>query len=371
MAVTPDGRPRHHLFVNLERLPPAETLGRFRTYVAWVAPPAMYPMRRLGEVRAGRNDLGVVDLEKFLVLVTAEASPRVKEPTGRMVLRGQSPSTRLFPPDLLELSIGRMGVSGPGGHPAHQHSMPGAPASSPESTAARWTTVPMPPGLAMLPAEMALRPEVSPYLPTGPAPAARPREVIRVAAGDTLRLEAGLVERTLKGRTYTAYAFNGQYPGPLIEAVRGSEIVVAFTNRLREPTTVHWHGIRLEQRNDGVPELSQPVVPPGGRFTYHLRFPDAGIYWYHPHVREDVQQELGLYGNLLVRPPSGEAYGPANREAVLMLDDVLFGDDGPVPLGGGVAHARADGSIRQRAAGQRRAGLPVERARAARSSASI
>ena len=74
-------------------------------------------------------------------------------------------------------------------------------------------------------------------------------------------------------------------------------------------------------------------MPPGGLFTYHLRFPDAGIYWYHPHVREDIQQELGLYGNMLVRPDSGAQYGPANREAVLMLDDILVGDDGLVPLG--------------------------------------
>jgi FtsP/CotA-like multicopper oxidase with cupredoxin domain len=74
-------------------------------------------------------------------------------------------------------------------------------------------------------------------------------------------------------------------------------------------------------------------VPPGGTFTYRLRFPDAGIYWYHPHVREDIQQELGLYGNLLVRPVSGEEYGPPNHEAVLMLDDILIGDDGLVPLG--------------------------------------
>ena len=327
VAVTPDGRPRHRLYLTLERIPPVATLGRYRTYVAWVAPPAMHPMRRLGEVKQGRTDLGVVDLEKFYVLVTAEASARVTEPTGRVVLRGQSPSTRLFPPDLLEFSIGRMGVGSSSGQQAHHHSTPR------DSGATRWTTVPMRPGLAMLPAEMALRPEVSPYLPDGPAPAARPREVVRVAPGDTLRLEAGLVARTLKGHSYTAYAFNGQYPGPLIEAVRGSEIVVAFTNRLREPTTVHWHGIRLDQRNDGVPDMSQPVVPPGGHFTYHLRFPDAGIYWYHPHVREDVQQELGLYGNLLVRQPEGETYGAAHREAVLMLDDILVGDDGPVPLG--------------------------------------
>ena len=72
-----------------------------------------------------------------------------------------------------------------------------------------------------------------------------------------------------------------------------------------------------------VPDLTQPAVPPGGVFTYRLRFPDAGIYWYHPHVREDIQQELGLYGNMLVRPDSGTRYGPANREEVLMLDDLL------------------------------------------------
>jgi FtsP/CotA-like multicopper oxidase with cupredoxin domain len=191
----------------------------------------------------------------------------------------------------------------------------------------------MPPGLAMLPAEMALRPEVKPFLPTGDAPAARPRELVRVTSGDTLQLEAGLVERSLKGRRYTMYAFNGQYPGPLIEARRGSELTVVFRNRLPQPTTVHWHGLRLDYRSDGVPDLSQPVVPPGGEFTYHLRFPDAGVYWYHPHVREDIQQELGLYGNLLVRPDSGAVYGPVHREAVLMLDDILVGEDGLVPLG--------------------------------------
>jgi suppressor of ftsI len=328
VAVTAEGLPRYRLVLDASGLPSPESLGGYRTYVAWVAPPVMHPVIRLGEISNGRTALPAVDLEKFVFLVTAEASGRVKEPGGRVVLRGQSPSTRLFPPDLLEFSIGRM-VQGSGpGH--HDH---GSAASAADSGAARWTTVPMPRGLTMLPAEMALRPGVTPFLPSGPAPAARPREVVRVEPGDTLRLEAGLVRRSLKGRRYTMYAFNGQYPGPLIEAVRGSEITVAFTNRLPHPTTVHWHGIRLDHRSDGVPDLSQPVVPPGGEFTYHLRFPDAGIYWYHPHVREDIQQELGLYGNLLVRAGAGEAYGPANREAVLMLDDILIGDDGLVPLG--------------------------------------
>jgi FtsP/CotA-like multicopper oxidase with cupredoxin domain len=327
VAVTPDGRPRHRLTVSASGLPEPGSLGRYRTYVAWVAPPAMHPTRRLGEVANGRPVVGDVDLEKFVVLVTAEAGAEANEPAGRVVLRGQSPSTRLFPPDLLEFSIGGIGRGRAEHHP------PGHGASRPDSGGVRWTMVPMPPGLTMLPAEMALRPGVTAFLPAGDAPPARPREIVRLEAGDTLRLEAGLVQRNLKGRHYTMYAFNGQYPGPLIEAVRGSEITVAFTNRLPHPTTVHWHGIRLDHRNDGVPDLSQPPVPPGGEFTYRVRFPDAGIYWYHPHVREDVQQELGLYGNLLIRSGVGEDYGPANREAVLMLDDILIGDDGLVPLG--------------------------------------
>ena len=324
VAVTAEGLPRYRLTLDVSGLPPPSSLGRYATYVAWVAPPAMHPVRRLGEIANGRTVLSDVDLEKFVVLVTAERSARVSEPEGKVLLRGQSPSTRLFPPDLLEFSIGRMGpTSEHAGHGAHDSSAAGP----------HWSGVPMPAGLTMLPAEMALRPEVTPFLPGGAAPDARPRETVRIRSGDTLQLEAGLVQRSLKGRTYTMYAFNGQYPGPLIEAVRGSELTVVFRNRLPHPTTVHWHGLRLDSRNDGVPDLSQPAVPPGGLFTYHLRFPDAGIYWYHPHVREDIQQELGLYGNMLVRADSGAQYGPANREAVLMLDDILVGDDGLVPLG--------------------------------------
>ena len=330
VAVTAAGLPRHRLTLDVSDLPRPASLGNFTTYVAWAAPPTMHSVRRLGTVTNGRTELGDVDLEKFVILVSAERHSRVEEPEGKVVLRGQSPSTRLFPPDMLEFSIGRMGLTrGASGHGAAHGSHDAADSTD----ALRWTTVPMPAGLAMLPAEMALRPEVTPFLPRGKAPAARPRELLEVRSGDTLRLEAGLVERSLKGRRYTMYAFNGQSPGPLLEAVRGSEVTVLFRNRLPHPTTVHWHGLRQDYRSDGVPGLSQPAVPPGGEFTYHLRFPDAGIYWYHPHVREDIQQELGLYGNMLVRPDSGTEYGPADREAVLMLDDILVGDDGLVPLG--------------------------------------
>lgn len=332
VAVTADGRPRARLVLSAQGLPAPASLGGYRTYVAWVASPMMSAIVRLGPVRNGTAELGTVELEKFTFLVTAERDAGGREPRGRIVLRGQSPSTRLFPPDLLQFSIGAMGMPVRGADHDHgdMHHQGSAP---PDSSGLRWTTVPMPPGITMLPAELALEPEASPWLPAGAAPLARKRELVHLETGDTFRLEAGLVRRRLGSRDYTMFAFNGQQPGPLIEVVRGAEVTVLLTNRLPESTTVHWHGIRLENANDGTPGMTQPAVPPGGEFSYRLRFPDAGIYWYHPHVREDQQQELGLYGNLLVRPPRGSGYGPANREQVLMLDDLLVGDAGMVPLG--------------------------------------
>jgi len=281
-----------------------------------------------GPVSNGRTRLGVVDLEKFTFLVTAERSLRPRRPSSRVVLRGQSPATRLFPPDLLQLSIGSMASPQPDGHD-HR---PGRPVNQ-HSDSIQWTSVPMPPGITMLPAEMALRPAVAGWLPSGPAAPARPRELVHLSDADTIALEAGLVQREIGGRTYTMFAFNGQQPGPLLEVAQNSRITVRFINHLPQPSSVHWHGIRLDNPNDGTPGLTQAAVPPDGELIYHLRFPDAGIYWYHPHVREDVQQELGLYGNLLVHPEVGAMYGPVNREAVLMLDDLLVTDGGMVPLG--------------------------------------
>ena len=128
-------------------------------------------------------------------------------------------------------------------------------------------------------------------------------------------------------------AFNGQHPGPLIRVPEKSTIFVNFTNRTPYPTAVHWHGIRLDNAFDGVPGLTQDPVAPGESFQYRIYFRDAGTYWYHPHHREDVQQELGLYGNLLVDPADPDYYGPANREEVLILDDILLDDDGLVDFG--------------------------------------
>ena len=285
VGLTTDGRTRYVPIASLAGLASGPV------YIAWATPPQMDTVIKLGQVRNGRVQLPAIDLEKFIVLITAERTARVRVPGGRIVLRGQSPSTRLFPPDLMEFSLGAVGQQA-SEHADHMH-----------MENSEWPMVPAPQGITMLPSEMALRPAVAPYLPPqdSAAPLARAGERLRLSDGDTLRLEADLVRRTLNGRTYTMYAFNGQYPGPLLEVARGSEITVLFTNHLTQSSTIHWHGIRLDNASDGADNTQAPVAP-GASFTYHLRFPDAGIYWYHPHVREDIQQELGLYGNIVVLP---------------------------------------------------------------------
>jgi FtsP/CotA-like multicopper oxidase with cupredoxin domain len=97
-------------------------------------------------------------------------------------------------------------------------------------------------------------------------------------------------------------------------------------------TTVHWHGLRLENRFDGVPHETQVPIPVGGEFSYTLQFPDAGLYWYHPHVREDYGLEMGLYANILVDPVDEEYWPAADREALLTVDDLLLEDGKVAPF---------------------------------------
>ena len=331
MDASADGHLRYTPTVMLSGLPRPASLGRYTAFVAWVASPTMDVVQRLGVVDNGRTVLPAISLDKFFVLVTAEASAGATDMRGRLLLRGMSPSTRLQPPDFMQFLIGATPEDS-AHHDHHEH-------EGMDSLA--WSMVPMPARISMLPAEMKLRPNVAPYLPR-PAnpdslPLARPRTLVRLASGDTLRLTAGIVRRPFKGQTLTMFAFNDQYPGPLLQVAQGADITVELTNALDQPTTVHWHGIRLDNANDGVPDMTQRAVAPGERFTYHLRFPDAGIYWYHPHVREDVQQDLGLYGNIMVRSPRPDYFSPADREEVLMLDDLLLGDDGMVPFGASTA----------------------------------
>lgn len=346
-SVSPEGVHSWELVLELQGLPDPGSLGPYRSYVAWATTPLLQPMMRLGPVGNGKAELGPVALNQFLILISAEASADHGTRTGPLVLRGSSASTRLQPHDFGRI-LAEMGDrraepsrSSPKAHtPKPGDAVEASPhahaADLPGGRAAKWPAPPMHPAVAMPPGLMGLRPDASPFLPARPpqkdVPFARPAEIVDLADGDTLTLAAGPVLRTLKGRTYLMYGFNGSYPGPLIRVPRGATVIVLFENRTEWPTAVHWHGVRVANPFDGVPGVTQEPIPAGGRFTYRVRFPDAGIYWYHPHHREDVQQDLGLYGNLWVRSASREP-PPVHREELLMLDDLLVGDSGLFPWG--------------------------------------
>ena len=163
--------------------------------------------------------------------------------------------------------------------------------------------------------------------------AATPSAPLTVKSGERIALEARMVEKELNGTRLTMYGFNGQIPGPSLRVDQNSTIYVDFKNSIDLDTTVHWHGLRLANRFDGVPKITQAPIPPGGTFTYMLDFPDAGIYWYHPHVREDIQQDSGLYGTILVRPSDDDYYNLVQREEVLVVDDLLIRNGKIAPYG--------------------------------------
>lgn len=97
-----------------------------------------------------------------------------------------------------------------------------------------------------------------------------------------------------------AWCFDGGYPATVIRARQGKKIRILFQNRLPEPTTIHWHGIRIDIAMDGVPDLTQPLIEPGDDFLYEFTPPDAGTFWYHPHHNSVEQLGKGLVGILIV-----------------------------------------------------------------------
>lgn len=164
-------------------------------------------------------------------------------------------------------------------------------------------------------------------------PEAEASQIISVQDGQTIDLTAMLVRKKVGQKEIAMYGYNGQIPGPTLKAKRGDTFFVNVTNRTELPTTIHWHGIRLQNASDGVPVATQPEIAQGGSFLYTIQVPDAGLFWYHPHVREDIAQDMGLYGNILVS--NAKEVPPANKEEFLVLDDLLLADDGfPVPYGG-------------------------------------
>ena len=156
-----------------------------------------------------------------------------------------------------------------------------------------------------------------------------------VLAGSPVRSQ-DLEDVTLHARPGTArlappeypqtpiWGYEGRVPGPTIRVRQGERVTRRFVNGLPQPSTVHWHGIRLDNAMDGAPNLTQPLVYPGEEFLYDFVAPDAGTYWYHSHHRAFEQIARGLYGALVVEEPDPPEI---DREEVLLLDDWRLAPD--------------------------------------------
>lgn len=140
-------------------------------------------------------------------------------------------------------------------------------------------------------------------------------------------LEARVGKHSFQGGApIDVWTYNGTTPGPTLHAKVGDTLIVHFKNSLPEETTIHWHGLRVPNSMDGS-EVTQKPVPAGGSFDYTFKLEDAGTFWYHPHIRSNVQIEKGLYGAIIVDDPKAPDLG---SEATLMLDDVLLDKQGNV-----------------------------------------
>src|ERR671910_2344548 len=163
-------------------------------------------------------------------------------------------------------------------------------------------------------------------------PEAQTPRLARLRDGDCFDLRIHPVRKRVDEAELRMLGYNGSIPGPTLNVTQGSEITVEVTNDGDVDATVHWHGLRLENRYDGVPEETQAPIAPGGTFSYRLRFPDPGLYWYHPHIREDYAQEMGLYAPIVVEPSDTSYWLPADRQMTITLDDVLIEDGKMAPF---------------------------------------
>ncbi len=319
LTVTREGRQRYRLMVDIAGLPeidPAE--GHF---VLWASPLTLDPVINLGEVQNGSFEVGEISFNKFMLVVSLEPDLDSDRRTGPLVLRGRSPSSRMEPHDMFQLSAFSESASAHDGMMHH------------EADVEEWPHPAMHPRIDMMPYMMDLSPSVNPWSPDAAdyLPLAKPRSLQTLVDGDLLELRAHFVRKRLAGRDLTMLGYNGEIPGPLIDVPKEASITVTFVNDTPFESSIHWHGLRHDNRFDGVPGLTQDPVPPGGTFVYTVHFPDPGIYWYHPHHREDIQQDLGLYGNMLVRSP--DMLPDVSHEEVLVFDDLTLAPSGNVPYG--------------------------------------
>lgn len=120
------------------------------------------------------------------------------------------------------------------------------------------------------------------------------------------------------GMTVNCWGYNGLTPGPVIEAVEGDRVRIFVTNRLPEPTTVHWHGLILPNGMDGVSALTQPPIGPGETYAYEFTLRQNGTFMYHPHYDDILQIGMGMQGFFIIHPKEEED-PPIDRDFLIML----------------------------------------------------
>ena len=148
---------------------------------------------------------------------------------------------------------------------------------------------------------------------------------LAASAAPPLRAAPGSAQLAPPGYPETpVWAYGGRVPGPVLRVAQGENLARLFLNELPQPSTIHWHGIRIVNAMDGVPELTQAPVPAGGEFLYDFVVPDAGTFWYHPHNRTWEQMARGLYGAIIVEEPAPPL---VDRDEVLIIDDWRLSDD--------------------------------------------
>jgi L-ascorbate oxidase len=141
---------------------------------------------------------------------------------------------------------------------------------------------------------------------------------ITSANADTYNLSIGEIEMNVTGETRTALAINGTVPGPTLRFKEGENIVINVTNTLGVDSSIHWHGLILPYRQDGVPRISFDGIKPGTTHTYRFPAQQSGTYWFHSH--SGLQEQAGVYGSIVIEPKRREPFR-FDREHVVVLSD--------------------------------------------------
>ncbi len=153
------------------------------------------------------------------------------------------------------------------------------------------------------------------------------------ASPDFFSITAAPIKKSLVGKDgplSDLWLYDGQTPGPEIRIKQGEYVMAQLVNELKEPTTIHWHGIRIDNAMDGVPGMTQQAVMPGETFDYYFKAPDAGTYYYHSHNKTWSQVARGLYGSLIIEEKN-EIFDQ-KHDLTLIIDDWRIGQDGKLDL---------------------------------------